>query len=83
MNVLLIILRFLAILKQVTFIVEPLKIVLQYIEVSQHNNFLTLIKQNRHYCVHIRFYCAVGIRYMFRPPLLGHLQALSITIIGY
>jgi hypothetical protein len=47
-----------------------------YIEVSQHNNFLILMKQNRHYCVNICFYCVVDIRYMFRPPLLGHLQAL-------
>jgi hypothetical protein len=27
---------------------------------------LTSIKQNRHYCVKIRFYCVVGSRYMFQ-----------------
>jgi fucose 4-O-acetylase-like acetyltransferase len=51
-----------------------------YIEVSRQNNFSIVMKQNRHYCVNICFYCIVGIRYMFQPPLLGHLQALSITI---
>jgi hypothetical protein len=34
-----------------------------YIKVSLHNKFLIIIKQNRHYCVNIRFFCAVGKRY--------------------
>jgi hypothetical protein len=50
-----------------------------YIEVSQHNNFLMIIiKQNRHYCVNIRFYLCSWQSLHVSTPLLGHHQAYVI-----